>query len=68
MNPEIKTTKIKVKSRIPWDNRSALTPAISEKKQLLLEKIETINLKLLDIECERDCLLKKKKHYLGLLI
>ena len=68
MNPEIKTTKIKVKNRIPWDNRSTLSPALTEKKQLLLDKIETINLKLLDIECERDCLLKKKKHYLELLI
>ena len=56
--------------RQPWDNSSLRfhKPTEAEKKaKEYFEKVEEINLRLLDLECEVDCLLKKKKHFLELI-
>tara|TARA_R110002060_G_scaffold58085_1_gene68224 strand:+ start:216 stop:455 length:240 start_codon:yes stop_codon:yes gene_type:complete len=61
--------KIKIKVKRAWDNSSLRfnQPTEKEIKQKeYLDKVEEINLKLLDLECQIDCLLKKKKHYLEL--
>ena len=54
----------------PWDNSSLRfhQPTQAELKQKeYFNKVEDINLKLLDLECEVDCLIKKKNHYLQLI-
>tara|TARA_R110000782_G_scaffold47511_5_gene104493 strand:+ start:946 stop:1143 length:198 start_codon:yes stop_codon:yes gene_type:complete len=51
-----------------WDNSSIKTSVHhfqSKEEKDLLKKVDDINYKIIELHCEVDCLLEKKKYFLS---